>query len=65
MMDALVTLVCIGVPGIVIFHAFKSAFGKKRGEGSDGSDGSWTYSGDSSAESGSDSGGGGDGGGGD
>lgn len=68
MKDVLVALVCLGVPGVFIFHVLRSAFRKKRGEGSDGGDGSWSYSGDGSANSGSDSGGdsggGGDGGGG-
>lgn len=63
MQDALVALVCLAIPGVVIFHAFRSMRRRTRGDGGQG-DGSWTYSSDGSSDSGGDSDGGGDGGGG-
>lgn len=58
MIDILIPALCIGIPGLALFFAFRSIWRDRNKAGSDGESGSWTYT----SDSGGDSGGGGDGG---
>ncbi|MCA0401745.1 MAG: hypothetical protein LCH38_13120 [Proteobacteria bacterium] len=54
MIDVLIVTVCIAVPGLAIFFAFRSIWRGRKKEASQHDSGSWSYTSDGGSDSGGD-----------